>query len=104
MGHAGTRHRDYRMGKARTARSFTVPSTSSKALPGTAPMLPEQYTMPLYLTACENCGSGRGAPSVRTASYLGAMASQVISFARMEVCDEVKGKSVPGSNWLEAID
>jgi len=28
-------------------------------------MLPEQYTMPLYLTAWENCGRGLGAFSVK---------------------------------------
>lgn len=37
---------------------------------GSSPMLPEQKTRPLYLMACENCGSGLGALSVRTLSIL----------------------------------
>lgn len=40
-----------------TVLSLTVPSTSLEVL-GSIPMLPEQYTMPLNLTACENWGSG----------------------------------------------
>jgi hypothetical protein len=50
-----------------TVCSFMPPSTRVEVF-GSTPMLPEQYTIPLYLTACENCGRGLGAFEVKTPS------------------------------------
>lgn len=52
-----------------TVLSLTVPSMATEVA-GSSPMLPEQKTSPLYLIACENCGRGLGALSVRTLSIL----------------------------------
>lgn len=56
----------------RTVSGWTPPLASS-LVAGSMPMLPEQYTMPLYLMACENCGSGAGEFCVETASLVGDM-------------------------------
>jgi hypothetical protein len=59
-----------------TAQSVMVPWASSPFVFGIAPMLPEQYTRPLYFIAWEYWGRGFGAEVVRMASISGAIASK----------------------------
>jgi hypothetical protein len=58
-----------------TVRSLTLPSTNLEVL-GSTPIEPEQYTMPLYLTAWDSCGIGLGALSVSTAVWRSILLSE----------------------------
>ncbi len=75
-----------------------MPPFASAFVAASMPMLPEQYTMPLYLMACENCGRGAGEFCVETASLVGDMAMWcVVCLIRLDgYCELLVSKWMKG--------